>query len=534
MKFRMLAMAAAGMAALGLSLALAPEGQAQSPKRGGQLVFTVPASNFPSMDGHRETTFALIHPVAPIYSLLVRIDPNDPQAKKIVGDLAESWTVSADKKTYTYKLKKGVKFHDGSPLTAKDVVASFNHIINPPEGVLSARKAYFVMVDSVSNTDDHTVVFKLKYPSGSFIPSLAQPFNWIYKAEILAKDPRWYEKNAMGSGPFRVKENNPGANFVGERNPNYHVKGLPLLDGYEAIFTPKENVELQAMRGERSMIQFRGFPPEAESSLKTALGDKIQSRESPWNCMLYAVPNPEKKPFDDVRVRRALNLAIDRWGGSQYLSKTAIVKTVGSYVFPGHELAMSEAELKKVPGYWPDIEASRKEARRLLKEAGVPEGFRFKLHNRNTDQPYKYVGTWLIDQWRQVGLNVEQVVLPTAPFYEVLRARQFDVSIDFNCQTIVNPTGDISKFISADKSGSNEGKYIDRKLDDLYEAQLKEGDPEKQKKIIREFELYLNDTGYYMTTLWWNRIVVNNSKVKAWNISPSHYINNQLDNVWLQ
>lgn len=533
MKFRIPILAIAGLAALVLSLALPSAGQAQTPKRGGMLVFTVPASNFPSMDGHRETTFALIHPVAPIYSLLIRIDPSDPKATRIEGDVAESWTVSPDKKTYTFKIRRGIEFHDGSKLTARDVVASFNHIIFPPEGVLSARKAYFVMVDSVSNPDDYTVVFKLKFPSGSFIPSVAQPFNWIYKADILSKDPRWYEKNAMGSGPFKVKENNPGANFVGVRNEKYFRKGQPFLDGYEAIFTPKENVELQAMRGERSLIQFRGFPPAAEEELKKALGDKIQSRESPWNCMLYAVPNPEKKPFDDVRVRRALNLAIDRWGGSQFLSKTAIVKTVGSFVFPGHELAMTEEELKKVPGYWPDVQASRKEARRLLKEAGVPEGFRFKLLNRNTDQPYKYVGTWLIDQWRQVGLNVEQVVLPTAPFYEMLRSRQFDISIDFNCQTIVNPTGDISKFISADKSASNEGKYIDRKLDDLYEAQLREGDVEKQKKLIREFELYLNDQAYYMTTLWWNRIVLNHSRVKAWNISPSHYINNQLDNVWL-
>jgi peptide/nickel transport system substrate-binding protein len=250
--------------------------------------------------------------------------------------------------------------------------------------------------------------------------------------------------------------------------------------------------------------------------------------------MLYAVPNSQKKPFDDVRVRRALNMAIDRWSGSKFLSKTAIVKTVGGFVFPGHELSMTDEELKKLPGYWPDIEASRKEARRLLKEAGVPEGFRFKLNNRNTEQPYKYVATWLIDQWRQVGLNVEQVVMPTAPFYDALRSLQFDVSMDFNCQTVVNPTGDISKFISYDKSQENAGKYIDRKLDELYEAQLREGDPAKQKELVRQFETHLIDQGWYMTTLWWNRIVLNNAKVKAWNISPSHYINNQLDIVYLE
>jgi peptide/nickel transport system substrate-binding protein len=237
-------------------------------------------------------------------------------------------------------------------------------------------------------------------------------------------------------------------------------------------------------------------------------------------------------------VRRALNLAIDRWGGSEHLSKIAIVKTVGGYVFPHHELAMTDDEIARdMEGYSHDIAASRAKAKQLLKEAGVPVGFKFKLHNRNTDQPYTIVGTWLIDQWRQVGLNVEQWVEPTGPFFATLRAKTptFDVTMDFNCQTIVNPQVDVSQFISADRSDTNSGHYIDRKLDDLYDAQLKEGDPVKQKALLKEYQLYLNNTqAYYLNTLWWNRLVMSTTKVQGWHVSPSHYINNQLDTVWLQ
>ncbi len=509
---------------------------ASAQQRGGTLVFTVPASDYTTLDAHQEITFAVIHPTAPHYSLLIRLDPTDPKAQKLEGDVAEGWTVSADGKTYTFKLHRNVKFHDGTPLTAQDVVASLEHIINPPPGVGGPRKPYYTMVESVTAQGDYTVVIKLKFPTGAFLPALSQPFNYLYQAKHLKEDPNWYKTHIMGSGPFAFKSEQRGANWVGVRNENYFKKGLPYLDGFEAIFTPKENIEIQALRGGRSMIQFRGFPPAARDDLKAALGDKITVQESTWNCGLFVIPNSFKKPFDDIRVRRALNLAIDRWGGSDFLSKVAIAKTVGGYGFPGHPLSMTNAELEQLPGYWRDAKKSKDEARRLLKEAGVPEGFKFKLNNRSTDQPYKFIATYVIDQWRQVGLNVEQVVFPTSAFYAMLDVDppEFDTTMDFNCQSVVNPTADIQQFISKDRTDANHGHYTDRKLDQLFDAQMREPDFAKQKKLFNEFERYLNDQALYMTTLWWHRITIQSSKVQGWTITPSHYLNQQLETVWLK
>ncbi len=118
----------------------------------------------PSYDGHREETFGLIHPIAPHYNTLLRVDPTDKTGTKPVGDLAESWTVSKDQQTYTFKLRKGVKFHDGSEMTSKDVKASYDKIIFPPAGVKSLRKEAYVDVEAVEAPDPTTVVFKLKYP----------------------------------------------------------------------------------------------------------------------------------------------------------------------------------------------------------------------------------------------------------------------------------------------------------------------------------------------------------------------------------
>jgi peptide/nickel transport system substrate-binding protein len=522
-------------AAAVVSIAYAGPSAAAGPTHGGILKYVVPAEP-PSFDGHRETTFALIHPIAPFYSLLIRVKPDEPyKSGNFECDLCTEMPKPTDGgKTYTFQIRKGVKFSDGSDLTAKDIVATFNKIIFPPKGVASARKAFFIAVKSVSAPDDYTVVFNLKYPSGAFIPALANPFNFIYAKKILDKDMHWYEKNVMGSGPFIWDGREAGAYIKGKRNPHYYHKGRPYLDGFQAIFAKKQSLRVQAIQGDRAAIEFRGFPPKARDDLVRALGKKITVQESNWNCVLIVTPNSQKKPFDDVRVRRALTLAIDRWGGSKYLSNIAIVKAVGGVAFPGHPLAATKEELQQLAGYWPDINKSRAEARKLLKEAGQ-EHLKFTLNNRGVDQPYKIVGTWLIDQWKQIGLQVDQRVQPTGPFYATLRKKKdFDVSLDFNCQAVVNPLLDVAKFISDDVSGNQYGGYKDRELDKMFEAMNKTADEKEQRAIMRKFEKRALDTeAHELITLWWYRIIPYRSYVKGWYITPSHYLNQQLETVWL-
>src|SRR3989441_433860 len=129
-------------------LACGEAGAQERPRYGGELIFMVP-SEPPSYDGHREGTFGTVHPFAPVYNTLLRIDPTDRTGTRPVADLAESWTTSPDAMTYTFKLRQGVRFHDGSPMTSRDVKASYDKIISPPANVISARKGAYQVVEVV-------------------------------------------------------------------------------------------------------------------------------------------------------------------------------------------------------------------------------------------------------------------------------------------------------------------------------------------------------------------------------------------------
>jgi peptide/nickel transport system substrate-binding protein len=523
--------------AAGLGVVLAVPAQAdETPKRGGILTYMIPADAPPSFDGHREETYATVHATAPFYSVLIRINPDNPSSTTdFVCDLCtEMPQPTDDGKTYIFKVRQGVVFQDGSPLTAADVAASWNEIIFPPEGVLSARGSnYRALIDKVEAPDATTVVFHLKFATGAFLPALADPFAYIYEKTIIDKDPHWYEKNVMGSGPFHFVGYDTGQSIKGERNPNYYIKGLPYLDGFVAIFAPKEATRVAAIRSDQAAIEFRGLPPSARDELVKELDDKIAVQESDWNCGSEVMFNHKQKPFDDARVRRALSLAVDRWNGAPALSKVAIVKTVGGIVFPGSPLAMTKEELQQVAGFWPDINKSRDEAKRLLHEAGA-DNLSFELLNRDVDQPYKYIGIWLVDQWSKVGLKVTQKVVPTGPWFAAMRAGEFSVVHYPICHSVVNPLLDVQPYLPTSISAENMAYFEDQKEADLYNAMIQETHLEKQRAEMIEFQKLVMDTeAHAMMVVWWNRIMPYRSYVKGWKISPSHYINQDLATIWL-
>ena len=515
---------------LGLGLGT-PAGAQEKPRHGGELVYSVLAEP-PSFDAHQEATFAVPHSTAPFYSLLIRFDPND--YPKIVPDAAESWTVSADGRVYDFKLRDGVKFHDGAPLTARDVKASLDHVVFPPTGVLSPRKAVYAQVEAIEAPGPLAVRIRLKRAQPAMLTFLASPWNYLYRADLLDKDPHWYKKNVMGTGPFKFGEYVPGSHVVGRKNPDYFMKGLPYLDGFRALFIVDGAARVAAFKGGRVAADFVGATPLLDqASLRQALGDHLVLQKSNWTCVLTIAFNHEKKPFDDPRVRRALSLALDRREAAGVLNQFSEYGTVAGLSQPGAPFAMPEAELEKIPGYWRDPERSRAEARRLLKEAGIPDNFTFAFTNRGLTGAQR-VGVYVIDQWRKIGVQATHRVLETGPYFSALRSGDFESSVDFSCDFADEPDLQLTKYLSSDRSAINYSRYSDPVLDELYDRQSREQSPERRKQLVWEFERrVLGEMAHQVIILGQVRVVALWDHVKGWKVTPSHYLNQDLGTVWL-
>jgi len=310
--------------------------------------------------------------------------------------LAESWEVSKDGLTYTLKLRKGVKFHDGSDFTSEDIKATYERIINPPPGVISFRKAQHADIKQIETPEPYTVVFRLARVNMSMLLHFASPFNCVYSAKRLNENPRYPE--TPGTGAFKFAEYVQGSHWRAVRFDQYFRKDRPYLDGYKAMFV-RSNTVVNGLRGGQYDAEFRGRTPQERDQLVAAMKDQVTVQEGPWVSNVLVGFNVERKPFEDVRVRRALSLAIDRWGGARALSKISLMKEVSGIFRPGASWSLPLQELEQIPGFWRDIEKSRAEAKRLLLEAGHPN-LKLKLVNRNVDQPFVTAGIFLVDQWQ--------------------------------------------------------------------------------------------------------------------------------------
>jgi peptide/nickel transport system substrate-binding protein len=500
---------------------------AQTPKKGGILNFSVVAEP-PNYDCHGSTTFALIHPVGPHYSLLVKFDGKD--YPKVVPDLAQSWTAAADGLSYTFKIRSGVKFHDGSPLTSADIKASYDRIISPPQGVVSVRKAYYSDL-VVEAPDPTTVVVKLKNPMAGVLDALASPYNCIYSAAKLKENPKYPETEIMGSGPFTMVEHVKGTSWEGKRFAGYFEQGKPYLDGYKAFFV-KSNAVVPGILGGQFDAEFRGRNPSEKAQLLEKMKDNVVLSEGSWVINLLVVFNTTRKPFDDVRVRQALSMAIDRWGGSDALSKISVLKYVGGVMRPGYAMALPEAELVKLPGFGKDINKSREEAKKLLEQAGAKD-LKFKLLNRSVAEPYTPGAIYSIDQWRRVGIIAEHEQLETKLYQDRLAAGDFDVAIDFQGDYNDDPTAQFGKYLTKKASPTAYSGHADSKIDEMYEKQRRTISVAERTKIVRDMDRYAITQAYNVPLMWWQRIIINHKKIHGWYMTPSHYLWQDLSTVWL-
>ncbi len=513
--------AAAGVGVLVAAAAM----PAMAQKKGGTLTYGV-KSNVPNYDLQGSTSYGILHRVEQHYSLLLSFDwKNYPKLK---GDLAESWEVSADKLTFTFKIRKGVKFHDGTPLTAKDIAASYERMRNPKEGVISPRKVLFDSIATIEVPDDYTVVFKLKFTDAFALYNFASPYNAIYSAKDMEKEGNWHAKNINGTGPFTFVEHVSGEKWVGKRYEDYHFDDVYIDQtiGYRIkdISTP--------LVGGQIMMENRSVSPPERANLQKQLGDKVKFYEMPWMTQWVVSLNANFEPFKDKRVRQAMTLCIDRHKGLENLGKVTFTGRRSSPLLYTSSWAFTDAELDQLIGFSPDIKASREKAKKLLKEAGH-EGLTFRYSNRGVAHPYDQMGIFLIASWKACGLNPTMETNPTSKFVSMRRSGQFDATIDWQASFFPDPTIMLQKYTSKSKNPQNYAGYENPKLDELYELQKKEVDDAKRKQYAQDFVKILLDDAYIAPIAFAQRVVPMSSKVKGYVIIPTHVANNDFRGMWI-
>ena len=256
-------------------------------------------------------------------------------------------------------------------------------------------------------------------------------------------------------------------------------------------------------------------------------------QESPWDCLNFVSMHHEKKPFDDKRVRRALSLALDRYEASQKLSKITIVKDVGGIQVPGTPYATPPAELEKLAGYGRDINANRAEAKRLLREAGVPDGFSFTFKNRGIPHPYEPIGIWLVDQWRQIGLNVKHETIEASAYHPMLKRGRLRGRDGLPVRLHRGARPGPGALHSARRMPTTESTRT-RSSTSCTRSRRGRSTWRTARSWCGSCEKrLLDEEAHVIYTLQWHRIIPHSAKVHGWTITPSHYLNNQLDTVWL-
>lgn len=513
-------------------LACASVAGAQTPAtatRGGTVVVPIHVGEPATYDCHGTNSPAVMWRVAPHYSTLLRIDAD--QFPKVTGDLAKSWTQSPDGLVYKFSLHTGVKFHDGSTLNSNDVKVSFDRLRNPPPGVVSLRQGMLADVDTIETPDNDTVVFKFKRRNVSALQLLAMPYACIYSAKMLASEPAYPGKRVMGTGPFKFVRHTPGSEWVGERFADYFQSGKPYLDGFRMlnIATVAASNALLAGQVHYTML---GLVPAEVNRIKTARGDQVTvvggdkaTTFGPWFAM-----NTQRETLKDARVRRALNLALDRWGASKAMEQITPMFRVGGLVRPGSTFARSDAELAKLPGFGRDIEAARAEARKLLAAAGQTK---LKINIVN-NRAFSHFGVYVADQLSKIGVTAEHLPLDTPQIAARRVSGDYDLIFDSPAEFVDDPTIQLAYFEPFSTNRSNLARFGDPKFVEMYQSQLADFDPQSRLRKVRDLEAYLLQQSYVMPLFWQSRRRVIDARLHGMEGDyPSNYVKIDLGDLWL-
>lgn len=507
-------------------------------KRGGTL--RLAAHGPPSMfDIYASGTIANVGAQGPMYDLLVRMDPRDPKLP-IIPSLATSWTISSDGMTYTFNLRKGVKFHDGTDFTAEDVKATFDRIVFPPPGLLSLR---ILPIKETVVRDRHTVVMRLSEPRDSytFLASLAGGWNVITSKKALDKHKGDLKQvdNFPGTGPFMYKSRTTES-WEMVRNPSYWNPHVPYVDRIVQVWLKAWTPELAAALLGGQVDWAMWLDPSAYKKVKASANMSGLIWLAP-NLASWIGFNNDREPFNDSRVRRALHLALDQDALSKITQQFDPTQQLGDYLPPPY--GKSYEELMKEYPYAPATrEKAIADARKLMADAGYPSGIpkAFNFVVRESPQN-RQLAAYAQAEWeRLLGVKTRLEVVQVSAMVDRQVAGTFDIISHASCLGGADLSATIRACYSINKatgkkSDSNFTNFKNAEFDKLLDQFSVELDPQRKLQLGRQLNQILNNempnTGvtYGGRAYGWHNYVKGLPTVGG----NSDYNTYQWDYVWL-
>jgi peptide/nickel transport system substrate-binding protein len=520
---------------------------ADTGKVGGVLrtqVFGFPAQTFTPHVNWQAFVFA-----GGAWSLLVEFDPTTPDPFDIRPDLAKSWEISEDGLTYTFALHDNVKYHDGTPVTADDVVYSMDRMTRLRGSTRSPLKTYYEEGNTQA-IDQNTVAITTKFPTQDLLAVLGMNSSYIVSEawQTSVEEGQTDEQlgqpfdKVMGSGPFKSGETVRDVSIEVVRNEDYFKDGFPLLDAVKHVVIIEKGTIIAAYKtGQVLMSSY----PLTNLTTREAL---TLDQETPDVTAYFTPPNNtfpirfnhRRAPFDDPRVRQAFNLAFHRQAIRDVVGHPdvgAVAPPITGIMAAG-PWGRTEEEISQLPGYrelngekHPDDIAA---AKKLLADAGYPNGFETTFLATPIERPGVVpLFTDQLKEFLNVTLVTETVDLATMA--RRIDARDMDIWVDTSPPLIVAPDNWLwQAYMPLTGTVRASGWDVPQAFQDAVQAQAQEQDPEKRLVMIREIENFLmtEDPGPWIVMFWEARQVIVNDRVKGFNMPALAISQLKFEHIW--
>jgi peptide/nickel transport system substrate-binding protein len=441
-----------------------------------------------------EASISTVMPVMGVFNNLVLYDQHQKKnsLQSIAPDLATSWAWNEDGTALSFRLRQGVKWHDGKPFTTNDVVCTWNLLLGKAKDKLrtNPRKSWYQNVSEVTANGDYEAIFRLRRPQPSLLALLASGYSPVYPCHVTARDMR---SHPIGTGPFKFVEFKPNERMVVNRNADYWKPGRPYLDGIEYTILPDRSTAVLAFIAGKFDLT---FPYELTMPLLRDVASQAPRaicEIDPTNVSINLIVNRDGFPFDNPNIRRALGLALDRSSFINILTEGQA--DIGGAMLPPPEgvWGMSSDILKTVPGYGPDLDQSRTEARKIMGDLGYGPDHRLpvKVSARNL-AIYRDPAVILIDQLKQIYIDGELDAVETANWFPKVARKDYQIGANLTASGVDDPDQQFYENYACGSERNYTG-YCNAELQKLFEAQSIEADQQKRKSLVWEIDKKLQE-----------------------------------------